>query len=269
MFNELKTQQSLHNFFEKIRLVNNDHATGKDKAAKIEQILAYLEVMHAQIKKYSKKRELVFIDSGAGNCYLSFLIYYFYAKVDHRPIRIHCVDINQRLMEKNRQLAKELNFHHMSFHASDIMKYSHIGRPDAVYSLHACDTATDKALYLGYKTNAKHIFSVSCCQHSIKKQMRGGPYTGLTRHRIFKDKLVYMMGDSLRALLLQMQGYDVDMIEFVSSRYTDKNSMLRAQKGQTHNLNKLQEEYSNLKSAFRVAPPLEHYISQHEISLAT
>ena len=110
-----ETQELLNKFFQKIRL-NNSQEASKDKHAKIGQIVSYLEILHAQIRKYSKKRELVFIDCGAGNCYLSYLVYYFYKEIDGRDISIHCLDSNQRLMEKNAQSAAVLGFDNMFFH---------------------------------------------------------------------------------------------------------------------------------------------------------
>ncbi|MEI8671731.1 SAM-dependent methyltransferase [Vibrio sp. SA48] len=140
-----------------------------NKTKKVEQILAFLEVIHSQVRKYSSKRELVFVDSGAGNCYLSFIVYYYYTNIVKRPVQIHCVDFNKKLMDKNRTLADSLGFTGMHFHAADIELYTHNGDIDVAYSLHACDIATDKAMLLGLKNNARHIVSVSCCQHSVKK----------------------------------------------------------------------------------------------------
>jgi len=128
-------QASLNAFFQTIKLQNHKNESGKEKAAKIEQILAYLEAMHAQLRQYSRKRDLILIESGAGNCYLSFLVYYFYTKFNHRPVTIHCLDINARLMEKAQQLARTLRFDRMHFHACDIAEYRHSGRVDMVYSL--------------------------------------------------------------------------------------------------------------------------------------
>ncbi len=257
-------QKTLYNFFETFKLKADPQQAINDKSAKIGQILAYLETIHAQIRSYSKKRKLVLIESGAGNCYLSFLIYYYYKNIDNRPIKIHCLDINKNLMQKNSNIAESLGFHDMHFHACDIADYVHNGPVDVVYSLHACDTATDKTLLLGLKNKAKHIFSVSCCQHTIRKQLRRHPYTGITRHRVFKEKLIYIIGDTLRALLLEMQGYKVDILEFVSSRYTEKNILVRAQKWQIHNRQQLEQEYKQLQQTFHVTPVLEKYLAQDE-----
>jgi hypothetical protein len=165
-------------------------------------------------------------------------------------------------MEKNRQRAQAFEFEHMFFHACDIEDYAHNGRPDMVYSLHACDSATDKTLFLGLRTEARNILSVSCCQHTIMKKMRRHPYAGITRHHVFKRKLAYMVGDSLRAMLLEMQGYQVDIIEFASTRYTDKNIMLRAKIGQTRNLDKLNDQYQMLQQTFNFRPALEEYLKK-------
>jgi hypothetical protein len=255
-----EVQKSLNLFFEKIRLKDHNQQSGKKKTAKIGQILSYLEIINAQVRKYSRKRELVFIDCGAGNCYLSFLVYYFYSQIDPRPVQIHCLDHNQRLVELNRQRAQSFAFKRMFFHVCDIDDYACEDRPDIVYSLHACDVATDKTLFLGLRTEARNILSVSCCQHSIMKKMRRHPYTGITRHQIFKQKLAYMVGDSLRAMLLEMQGYQVDIIEFVSTRYTDKNIMLRAKKAHMPNNEKLYEQYQALQNTFNFSPALEKYL---------
>ena len=256
-------QAALNAFFQTIKLQNQQKQPGKDKAAKIEQILAYLELMHAQLRKYSRKRKLVLIESGAGNCYLSFLVYYFYTQLDNRQISIHCLDINARLMDKNRELARTIGFDGMHFHACDVADYQHSGEAvDMVYSLHACDSATDKALHLGLRNQARNILSVSCCQHTLKKRLKGRSYKGITRHRVFKDKMVYMVGDSLRALLLEMQGYKVDILEFVSSRHTDKNIMMRAQRGHVQNMDVLKQEYEALREMFHVSPSLEYYLEK-------
>ncbi len=260
----LETKKTLKSFLQKIKLLDQNKEAGKDKSAKVDQIIAFLEVINATTRKYSKKRELVFIDGGAGNCYLSLLVYYFYNVLDERNVTIHCIDNNVRLMEKNTQLAKELGFDKMFFHACAVSEYTHSGRPDLVYSLHACDIATDQTLFLGLETNAKNLFTVQCCQHRLTSKMRSQPYSGLTRHKLFKDKLAYMVGDSLRAMLIELQGYKVDVLDFVSSRATDKNTMLRAQLGQVKNRENIFEEYLDLKRTFNAIPALEDYLFQSE-----
>lgn len=248
----------LNKLFESLKLANKPNTKAE---AKIEQILAYLEVIHADLRKYSKKRKLVLLESCAGNCYLSFLIYYFYSKICKREIELYCVDINKKLMEKAMNLANDYGFTGMKFIASDVKKFSLNKKVDIVFSLHACDTATDATLFLGLKHQAKLILSVSCCQHSIKKTFRSSVYSPITRHRIFKDRIVYMIGDSLRALLLEQNGYSANIFEFVSSRHTDKNIMLRAKIGTNSKRNEIEKEYAKISGEFNIKPFLETYIN--------
>jgi hypothetical protein len=258
----LSEKTALDAFFKRLKLQNGNNKAGKDKAAKIGQILAYLEIIHAQLRQYSKKRELVCIESGAGNAYLSFLVYYFYTEIKRQPITVHCLDTNGALVDKARRRATELGFAGMRFHACDIAEFDLPGHVDLVYSLHACDTATDKTLHLGIRHKATCILSVACCQHTLRRRLKGQPCASMARHRVFKDRIVYMVGDTLRALLLEIHGYRADILEFVSSRHTDKNIMLRARKNHIRDSGQLWDEYTRMRDAFHVKPLLEEYLRQ-------
>ncbi len=260
MLLQKKEKESLNSLFKSLRLMNCDGESGKDKSAKIEQILSYLEIIHSQVRGYSKKRNLVFVDSCAGKSYLSFLVYYYYTKVEGRPLTIHCVDTNEELMKNGKKLAEELGFSGLYFHTGDILDFKLNDKVEIVYSLHACDTATDKTLYLGIAHDAATILSVSCCQHSIKSGFRNSRYRGITKHSVFKERMMYMIGDSLRALLLEAEGYRTDIIQFTSSRNTDKNIMIRGRRMGSNKSIPSREEYEKIKSEFHVSPELEKYI---------
>jgi hypothetical protein len=222
LLNRQKREQ-LNKFFETIKLSDK-----KNKQAKIEQIIAYLEVIHANMRKYSKKRPLVFFECGAGNSYLSFLV----------------------------------GFEKMFFHADDIITFKYAKQIDLVYSLHACDSATDKSIYFGIAHNARCILSVSCCQHSLRKNLRNNQYRGITKHSIFKERMVYMVADSMRSLLIEQYGYQTSIFEFVSSRHTDKNVLLRANRGNQSNTAEIKEEYTKMCNDFKVSPNLETYLKE-------
>jgi len=254
-------KESLNTLLRKIKLLNNQDDSSPDKEAKIEQILAYLEIIHSSLKKYSVKREITLIDCGAGNCYLSFLVYYFYTVIHPRNIRIYCIDTNRKLMKKSEGIASDMGFKKMVFESGDILDFSITGPVELVYSLHACDFATDKSLYLGLSHGAKNILSVSCCQHSLKKHLKMQQFKGITKHQVFKDRMTYMVGDSLRALLLEMEGYKADIFKFVSSRHTEKNIMIRASLAGFRRDYDAHEEYTKLAGEFHVRPELEHYLS--------
>jgi hypothetical protein len=250
-------RQELDVFFYSIRL----NYSSDDKTRKIEQILAYLEIIQSQIRKLSYKRKLIFVDCGAGNCYLSFLVNYYYSFIDKRDVSIHCIDTNKRLMGNCKIKAQGLGFDNMRFHSCSILDFNIDDSIDMVYSLHACDIATDQTLHLGLRLEARDILSVSCCQHTVKKELHSHPYTGITKHRVFKDRLVYMIADSLRALLLESNGYKADIIEFVSSHYTEKNVMIRAKKSNNRDQVKIIENYEKISQDFNVKPKLEKYLN--------
>ena len=228
---------------------------------KIEQILSYLEVIDAHVRKASKKRKLVFVDSAAGNCYLSFLAYHYYRNLRDRDIAIHCVDVDRRLMQNAQDVARALGFEEMYFHASDILEFSVESRVDVAYSLHACDTATDKALYIGLKLGADSILSVSCCQHSVRRSFRNTAVKGVTRYKAFKERLLYMVADTMRAHLIALSGYRVDVFEFISSKHTDKNIMIRARKTGSTGRGDLASEYAALRRGFNLEPTLARLIA--------
>ncbi|WP_321368449.1 SAM-dependent methyltransferase [uncultured Draconibacterium sp.] len=248
-------REELNTLFYKLKLQDKNANSSLDKQVKIEQIIGYLEIIHAELRKTSKKRQLVFVDSGAGNCYLSFLVYYFYHHIEKRNIRIHCIDYNEKLMKRSAELAKELCFQEIYFHAMDIVEFSTEEPIDMVYSLHACDTATDKTMYLGIKNKAKLILSVACCQHSI--DMKAKTLKAVVRYKAFRDKMLMMISDTLRALLLEQNEYKVDIFDFVSSRFTDKNSMIRAKRTEFKKQIDAEAEYINLSSEFKMKPYLE------------
>ncbi len=252
-------REKLDDIFYVLKLKNRNTKVSLDKKVKIEQILAYMEIIHSELRMSSKKKKIIIIDSGAGNCYLSFLTYYFYQKIYPKDIEIHCVDYNEKLMESNRELAQNMGFTKMYFHASDIIDFT-VNKPvDMVYSLHACDTATDKTMHLGIRSNAKAILSVACCQSSLK--LKSNSLKSVTRHKAFRDKTIMMIADSLRAILLEKAGYKVDIFNFVSSRYTDKNIMVRAIKKGFKQTIKLDEEYKKVSAEFRIRPYLEELLA--------
>ena len=248
-------REELNDLFQVIKLQSRNSFVSLDNQVKIEQILAYLEIAHAEIRKISKKRKLVLIDSGAGNCYLSYLLYYYYQQIDNREIEIHCIDTNKRLMDNNRELSKRFNFQNMYFHACDINDFRLDQKVDMVYSLHACDTATDKTMYLGVRSQARVILSVACCQHSLT--MKSKTFKSVFRHKSFRDKTIMMISDSMRALLLEKMGYKVSIFDFVSSRYTEKNTMVRAIKTDFKKNIDICKEYQAISNEFKMTPYLE------------
>ncbi|MBN2510778.1 MAG: methyltransferase [Spirochaetales bacterium] len=251
-------KNSFETLFKLIHLGCGDSA---DKLAKRQQIISYLQALNVQARKYSKNQTLRLVDCAAGNCYLSFLAYHYFAYVCGRPVEIHCLDINGSLMKNSKILAIKLGFDGMHFHTGDILDFQIDKRIDILYTLHGCGTATDKALFLGIRLQARSIFTVTCCQHYLHRQSTGGPLKGISRYNGLKTKMLYYIADAMRAHLVGLQGYEVDVFDFTSSRNTDKNVMLRARRNRQIPLNQLKEEYSMLREYYCLKPFLEELLS--------
>ncbi len=259
MLKSKEIRDELDDLFQIIRLQARNLFISMDNRVKIEQILAYLESLDVEICKIPKDQKVVIIDSCAGNCYLSYLVFYYYKTIEKREIEIHCVDYNDRLMNCNREQAKKLNFEGMFFYTSDIDEFSLDKKVDVVYSLHACDTATDKTMYLGLRSEADAVLTVSCCQHSIT--MRSQMFKSVIRHKSFRDKFIMMISDSLRALLLEKSGYGVSVFDFVPACFTEKNTMIKAIRGNaSRSEQEVMDEYDSISTEFRMKPHLESLV---------
>lgn len=167
-------------------------------------------------------------------------------------------------MAKHRDTADRLGLVNMHFHACDIGDLFVPAPIDVVMALHACDIATDKAMHFGVQTRARHLLTVACCQQTLVRTIRAyaASATAITRHQVFKQRLAYMAGDAMRALLLEMEGYEVDIVELVSWRATDKNTLVRARRRNLPANPMHAEALASLMTSFRTVPALAHYLGR-------
>lgn len=252
----------LKKLYQDIGLMNPVGGQYKERVGKSRQVYDYLAQILAALKKLSTKNEIVLLDCACGRSYLSFLVFYYCQEVLDRKIRIIGVDSNPDLILKCNNIAFELGYKNLSFYCSNIIDFKSEFKPDIVYSLHACNTATDQAIAKGIIEKAKYIMTVSCCQHAARGQIKKHPLASITRFKPYKERVADMVSDSMRALLLESLGYNVEIYEFTSSRNTAKNIMLRAVSG---NRNEVREEmaeyeYQKLLNTFHIRPAAEKYL---------
>jgi hypothetical protein len=153
----------------------------------------------------------------------------------------------------------------VSFVAGSISEVSLPFEPDLVLALHACDTATDEALARAVEWKAKWILAAPCCHHDIAAQLKGqpapAPFGELTRHAIMRERFADVLTDTLRASLLRLNGYKVDVVEFIDSAHTPRNLMLRARRTGAAPTTAQQEEYAALIGEWGVKPALSTMLS--------
>ncbi len=143
------------------------------------------------------------------------------------------VDVKAQSLEHNTAVADSLGLgDQMTFVQGDIGSAELDEPPDVVLALHACDTATDDALARAVGWDAPLVLAAPCCHHDVAAQLRRAPtpapYTMLTRNGILRERFADTLTDALRASVLRLVGYRVDVVEFVESVHTPRNTLLRA-----------------------------------------
>jgi SAM-dependent methyltransferase len=181
----------------------------------------------------SAGRPLRVVDLGCGNAYLTFAAFRYLTEIRSLPVSAVGIDVKAQAREHNSEVAARLGFaNHMSFVESSIGDAEVAYPPDLVLALHACDTATDEALARAVRWRAPVIVAAPCCHHDIQRQLDPAvvpaAYRLVTRHGILKERFADVLTDTLRAAILRMLGYRVEVIEFVDSRHTPRNALIRA-----------------------------------------
>lgn len=202
----------------------------QSKYDKYRQINRFLEMVEDVLKDMPEE-PLHIIDFGCGKSYLTFLLYYYLVEIKKRSVKITELDLKQTVIEHCRKTAEKYHYDNLRFELGDIHGYQTTEPVHMVITLHACDTATDYALYNAICWNAKAILSVPCCQHELNQQMQGEQLAILSRYGIIKERTAALMTDAIRGNLLEASGYRTQMLEFIDMEHSPKNILIRAVKG--------------------------------------
>ena len=207
-----------------------DGKVTKTKYDKFRQINRYLEFIEDVLEALPKDRTLRIIDFGCGKSYLTFAMYYYLHELQGRDIQVTGLDLIEDVIRHCNELADKLHYTNLHFERGDISTYTGADRVDMVVSLHACDKATDFALEKAVKWNARVILAVPCCQHELNGQMRCETLQPVLKYGIVKERMAALITDALRADLLEQQGYETQILEFIDIEHTPKNLLIRAVK---------------------------------------
>lgn len=216
----------------------------KAKYDKFRQINRYLEFIDNVLEELPKDRPVQIIDFGCGKSYLTFAMYYYLHEIKHYPLQIIGLDLKEDVIRNCNQLAEEFGYKGLIFQQGDISTYEDTDKVDMVVSLHACDTATDYALEKAVKWGAKVIMAVPCCQHEVNRQIHCDEWKPILKYGFIKERMSALITDAVRANLLEQQGYDTQILEFIDMEHTPKNLLIRAVKRQrmkTNNQGNIQD----------------------------
>jgi len=227
---------------------------GRDKERQVQH---YVELLRT-LPIWQRERARV-VDAGCGKAYMSLALVAYGRQVGTR-VELVGLDSNPQVIETVQAIADELGYDEARFEATTIEAYASTGLNDTgpidlLVSLHACDTATDEAIAAGVRLGAESIVVAPCCHHELAAQIARRDKDALLRHGLLLGRQADLITDALRAAALEMLGYRVEVMEFVSVEHTAKNVMLRAQRAPSASrAARATAEYAQLRDAWGVDP---------------
>lgn len=248
-------------FWRALGIADADGRIKPTRQDKYRQVEEFIRALDAVLKggDLPEGRPLRVVDLGCGNAYLTFAAYRFLTQVRGLDVAFTGVDTKRQARERNTDLARSLGWDGLHFIEGTIAD-APVDGADVVLALHACDTATDDALARAVTWGAKFVLAAPCCHHDLQRQLREGETPGaygmLTRHGILRERFADVLTDALRASLMRQAGYRTEIIEFVPSEHTPRNTLLRAVKTGAKAEAKVVAEYSALVREWGVKPKL-------------
>jgi hypothetical protein len=219
-------------------------------ARKWKQINKFLEVVSAAFVTTTlpSQHQIKAADFGSGKGYLTFAVH-DWLRAQGKQAQVTGIEIRADMVKLCNNASARHGCEGLRFEQGDLQGHAakdrvldpsapiHPGALDMMIALHACDTATDLALYMGLRAGASIIMAAPCCHKQLRPQMHmPKALRPMLQHGIHLGQQAEMVTDSLRALLLESQGYDTQVFEFVALEHTSKNKMILAVKRQGQSL---------------------------------
>jgi len=215
-------------YLKRLGVVTHSNKIAKNMEGKYRQINKYVEILEGLISSSNllQKSQINFIDMGSGKGYLTFALYDYLKNIMKLNVHAKGVEIKENMVNLCNSISKEAKFTNLKFVVGQIKNYE-IENVDILIALHACDTATDDAIYKGIVSDAKLIICAPCCHKQVRKQMDSHcNIKEILKHGILKERQAEILTDGIRSLLLEYFGYKTSVFEFISTEHTSKNIMI-------------------------------------------
>ena len=245
-------------YLKQLGITNAEGQVKKDMQDKFKQINHYVEIINGIVKEVQFGTEITVADMGSGKGYLTFALYDYLQNTLKQAAIVHGIELRDDLVNKCNTIATHVGYKNLHFTKGTIQDAT-LSSIDMLIALHACDTATDDAIYKGIQANAKIIICAPCCHKQIRKQMApDNELKSITRHGILLERQAEMVTDAIRALILEAHGYKTKVFDFIATEHTPKNVMIVAVKldkaitNQQEYLDKVQglKQLFNIKSHY-------------------
>jgi len=218
--------EAASSYLHKLGITDEKGIVRPKKTDKFKQINKYIELLNPILNSKTWGEKLRIVDMGAGKAYLTFALYDFLKREYNFDVEIIGVEQRPELVEFSNQLAKDCGFTGLRFEQGTIDQFQY-EKVDVLIALHACDTATDDAIYQGIKADASVIVCAPCCHKQIRNQMHANvEVLPQLKYGIFMERQAEMITDTIRALIMEKAGYESKIFEFISNEHTAKNLMI-------------------------------------------
>lgn len=246
-------------YLRELNITNANWELRREMSDKFKQINQYIELLAPEIKEAKLSNTYHVADMGSGKGYLTFALYdYLTNQLKHQP-SIVGVEYRADLVDICNNIAEKANFTSLQFKQGTIENTA-LDQIDVIIALHACDTATDDAIFQGIKNNASLVVCAPCCHKQIRKAMKvESELKEITKFGILKERQAEIVTDTIRALLLEAHGYKTKVFEFISLEHTPKNVMIVGRKTQLSNpdKHKILNQIQAIKAVFGIE---KHYL---------
>ena len=253
----IETKENI--YLRELGITNAEWEVRREMSDKYKQINKYIELLAPNLNELSLTADFHIVDMGSGKGYLTFALYDYLSNNQKHKIKMTGVEFREDLVNTCNIIARQANFDNLSFIQGTIEK-TELEKIDMLIALHACDTATDEAIYRGIKSNAALIVCAPCCHKQIRKAMNvTNELSNVTKFGILKERQAEIITDTLRAMILEAFGYKTNVFEFISSEHTPKNVMIVGRKVQNTNPDK-QQILNNIAALKQVFGIEKHYL---------
>jgi hypothetical protein len=247
-------------FLVELGVMTRDGAVVPRRFPKYRQVNRFLELV-GHVLPALPAGPLRIVDFGSGKSYLTFALHHLLRVVHGRDVELVGLDLKEDVVASCERLARRLGAEGLRFEVGDIAGYDLPGGADLVVSLHACDTATDAALERAVRWDARVVLAVPCCHHELASQIASTELAPLLEHGLLRERLAADVTDAARAQLLELVGYDVQLVEFVDLEHTPKNVLIRAVRRPRRGGEEHARAYRAFADALSIDPWLERALA--------
>jgi hypothetical protein len=217
-------------YLRELGIVNSSFELRHEMRDKYMQINRYIEILKLEIGALKIKGQVSVADMGSGKGYLTFALYDYLVHSLQIKANVTGVEFREDLVVSCNEIARKSGFENLRFIKGTI-EDTQLPASEILIALHACDTATDDAIYRGIRENSKLIVCAPCCHKQVRKDFQPTtPIDSILKHGILRERQAELITDGIRALLMEAWGYKTKVFEFISSEHTPKNLMITGRK---------------------------------------